>query len=566
MRATLIFVLLLTASFLLSQERFYASVDTKDIMVDKKFIVEFILENANGSNFKPPSFNNFIVLNGPSETMSRSISNGGVRNSLIYSYTLKPKKKGNLTIGAASIKTRGKTVKSKPLVVKVSKFRKLDYYVTMELSDSIAYMGQQILVDYKLYYETGLNIRSIEARSEDAFDGFYTTVINDYQSKPYKQVINGKEYVVQTIRKLALFPQTKGRFEIEAGKFAAFFPNTKRRGFYFDSFREENISTKPGVIDVKNLPSQEPFFSGAIGQYKANSTTNRSTISTDQSFTLNLTISGNGDPKLITPPPLNLSDSLEVYEHNLLQEIKFIDDGMQKHIATYEYLIVPQYVGKYNITPGLVYYDPDSANYRTAMGSNVFLNVVQGSGTGNRPTEITLSERADKMEPLIENMALAKPSKTLYNSYLHWILFGLLLLGFPFLVFYKSQQIKKSNIDPELIKSQKAQKIAEQKLATAKSFLDSNNQKPFYNEISNSLLGYASDRLKIPVSKLSVSNITQELEKLEISSALIDDVKEILQACEMSLFAGTSQESKMQTIFAKSKETIAQIELELSQK
>ena len=570
MRATFIFVLLLALSPVFSQN-FYASVDAKEILETSTLTIEFTIKNASGSSFTPPPFKNFNVLKGPSKSQQKSVINGKVSSSLSYTYLLKPKKRGTLSIGKATIKANNKVLSTKPFSIKVLKSDGKtkpgkDYYVTMELSDSIAYMGQQILVDYKLFYEVGLNIRSIEARNEDAFDGFYATVINDYKSKPERQIINGKEYVVQTVRKLALFPQTKGRFDIKEASFVVFFPQTKRRGFYFDSFKEEYVSTKAGVIDVRDLPSQKPFFTGAIGEYTVNSTTNKSTITTDQSFTLNLTISGNGDPKLITAPSLNLSDSLEVYEPNLLQERKYIDDGMQKHLATYEYLIVPQHVGSYTIKPGLIYYNPDSADYLLAEGSSVTLNVIKGSGTGNAPTDITLSERADKMVPLIENMALAKPGKPFYNSYLHWIVFGLMILGFPFLLFYKYLQVQKSNIDPELIKSQRAQKIAEEKLALAKSFMDANNQKPFYNEISNSLLGYASDRLKIPVSKLSSSNITQELEKLQISSSPIADVKEILQACEMALFAGTSQEDKMKIIFSKSKETLSQIELELSNK
>lgn len=570
MKKIFLFIFLFVTT-LASGQKFYASVDAKELLEDSYLNVDFTLENARGSNFKAPSFKNFTIVQGPRTSQQRTNRNGRVSSSITYSYTLKPKKKGNLSISAASINVKGKLLKTKPFTVKVLKSSAQnkagqDYYVTMEISDSIAYMGQQILVDYKLYYEVGLNIRSIEIKNEDSFDGFFVTPIKDYKSKAERIIINGKEYVTQTVRKLALFPQTKGKFDIRAANFVVFFPQNKRRGFYFNSFREEFATTKSGVIDVRDLPKSEPFFSGAIGNYKINSTTNKSTISTDQSFTLNLTISGDGDPKLITPPPLNLSDSLEVYEPNLIQERKFVDEGIQKHIASYEYLIVPKYRGKYQITPTLVYYNPDSASYKSAKGSSVLLNVVQGSGTGNSTTDITLSERADKMAPLIENMSLAKAPKPFYNSIYHWLLFFLLILGFPLLIFYKYIHVKKSNIDPELLKSQKAQKIAEKKLALAKSCMDSNEQKRFYNEISNAILGYASDRLKIPVSQLSSSNITQELEKLTITSGPIEDVKEILQACEMALFAGTSQADKMQTMYQKSKDTLSQIEIQLIQK
>lgn len=566
MRALLLFIFLMGFKQISAQQRFTASTDSKAISESSNVTVEFTLENARGSNFRPPEFENFTVLKGPRKSQQSSNVNGRLRSSLSYSYTLRPKKQGNLTIGYASIKVNGKWLKTKPLSVKVSKSTGREFFVTMELSDSIAHMGQQIIVDYKLHYKAGLNIRSVDLRREDEFEGFFVIPIKDYKSKPEKQIIDGKEYIVQTVRKLGLFPQTKGRFDVQAANFSIYFPQKKRKGFYFDSFKEEVALTEPGVIDVRDLPSQKPFFSGAIGQYQVNSTTNKSTITTDQSFTLNLTINGNGDPKLITPPVLNLTDSLEVYEPNLLQERKFIDDGMQKHIATYEYLIVPKKIGEYKITPQLVFYNPDSADYNVAYGSLVVLNVIPGSGTGNSTTDIILSERADKMVPLNDKMSLHKPRAPFFNSYFHWIAFSTLLLGFPLLIFFKYSKVKKSNIDPELLKSQRAQKIAEKKLATAKGFMDQNEQKSFYNEISKSLLGYASDRLKIPVSQLSSSNITEQLKNLNITEQLIENVKEILQACEMALFAGTNQVDKMNSIFQKSNDTISQIEIQLAQK
>ena len=84
--------------------RFSVKVSTDSVLFGNYFQVQFILENASGSEFTPPAFDEFEVMNGPNMSSSFSMNNGKITQSVTYTYYLKPKEVGNYSIQPASIK------------------------------------------------------------------------------------------------------------------------------------------------------------------------------------------------------------------------------------------------------------------------------------------------------------------------------------------------------------------------------------------------------------------------------------------------------------------------------
>ena len=131
--------------------------------------------------------------------------------------------------------------------------------------------------------------------------------------------------------------------------------------------------------------------------------------------------------------------------------------------------------------------------------------------------------------------------------------------------FIQNRNSKRANIDPETLRFEKAKALALSRLKEAKKHLDLNNSRAFYEEISKSIYGYASDKLKVPSSQLNSFNINLKLESLGLSSVSISAVDEILKACELALFAGSGQTDKMQVTYDKSLNIIEKVEQQLYQ-
>ncbi len=106
-------------SALAQEAKFTATVSKSTVALDSKFKVEFKLENAQGSNFQAPDFENFTLLGGPSTSSAMSIVNGEVTQSISYVYYLKPKEKGSFTLDAATIKAGGKALTTEAVTIQV---------------------------------------------------------------------------------------------------------------------------------------------------------------------------------------------------------------------------------------------------------------------------------------------------------------------------------------------------------------------------------------------------------------------------------------------------------------
>ena len=148
-----------------------------------------------------------------------------------------------------------------------------------------------------------------------------------------------------------------------------------------------------------------------------------------------------------------------------------------------------------------------------------------------------------------------------YGSTLFWILLGLPFLALGGLIFYKQQLVKDGKIDPIIKRRNKAQKVATQRLSKAQEHMDSSDSRQFYDEIAKTLWGYVSDKLNIPASELSKSNIREQLTTNNIDNQYVDQFLNILENCEMALFAGMDNSENMQKTYSTVEELLVKMEV-----
>ncbi len=554
--------------------KFYASADTKQIMLGSYFTASFTLENATGTNFKPPLFSNFNRLSGQNTSTSASAINGEWTRSITYSYILQPKKIGKFTIGSAKIKVGGKTFASKPLTIEVIKPKNSSAStqedLTEELGDKVfiraeintleAFIGQQLVLDYKLYTSVGLDNYNI--LNESAYDGFFAKAIRRYPSQVIKEVVNGKQYNTKIIRRVALFPQQAGTFDIEPAQISVSL-GTGRRFFFGNSFNAHELATNALSIEVKSLKNTPPDFSGGIGKYTTNAAIDKRQLSTDDALTLHLAISGTGDIKRIQAPALGLPDTFEVYEPRIIEDKSYEQDGVIIGKKTFEYLVLPKAAGKYILKPTFTYFDTDSMKF-VGLKPNAFnIFVRQGNKGDQTHLNPSLDNNGDQIRGIKASTALVRNHRSLFGTTTFWSLlcFPFLLLGGVFI--YKRIEEKRNGIDQVLLKQQRANKIAQKHLSEAHQHLKEQNPRSFYNGISRALLGYVCDKLKIPLSELTKNNVKEKLQSLNVSHQHINKFMQTIQTCEMALFAGKDNAEAMNETYQNALSSLSDIENEI---
>ncbi len=112
--STILFGFVMNLAVAQQDARFIIEVSSDSIPLGHYFEVKFILENAHGSYFEPPTFEGFTVVGGPNQSSSFSMVNGKVSQNMSYSYYLQPQEIGNYFIQPASVKVGDEILETQP--------------------------------------------------------------------------------------------------------------------------------------------------------------------------------------------------------------------------------------------------------------------------------------------------------------------------------------------------------------------------------------------------------------------------------------------------------------------
>ncbi len=573
-----IFFLFALQNLTVFAQQFTAFASDKEVTVNQPFEVSFTLKNVNGRNFTPPNFGTAKVVSGPSQSSSTTIVNGRQSSELSLSYTLIATKVGTLNIGAASIKAGSQTLRSNTLRLTVKEERKLDLtgkgelpdvFVRLEVDTEKAYTGQQVLLDYRLY--TAVDIQNINVVSESEYEGFFFETLRRFNKNQTRQKINGKEYVTQLIRRIALFPQQSGTYEIEPSQVTAQIVTGKRRsGFFtFSDTKPVYLTTESVTINVDALPASAapPTFTGAVGDdFEVDVNIARNTLTTDDAIALRMTIRGNGDIKRVQPPALDFGDNFEVYEPKVLQEENYENRGELYGRKIVEYLVLPKKPGRFQLQADFTYFHPDSTSYQTAFAKTPSITVKQGTNTGKKNINISPAEGIadNSLRPNKTTASFSQKGSPFFGSIFFWILTALPILGFFGALFFKKKEAEKNNVSVGEMKMREAVRVAREKLSAGNKFMEEGNSRAFYDEVQRAFLGYVSDKLQIPPAEMSKSNVQQKLQDLKVSETNIEAFIKILKTCEMALFAGMDNSTAMSETYQSAEQVIVKIEDELA--
>lgn len=520
-------------------QKFYAQTDARKIVEGSYLQIKFILENADGSSFRPPAFKDFDVVSGPSNSSSTSIVNGVMDKSMSIIYGLQPKTKGKFTIGPASIVVNGKQIKTQPVQIEVVQGSEKavaaggDFFIKTQITDTVTYVGQQLLLDYVLYVTK--DVRQVNFKTEPTFDGFYAEDIQLGRQTFSREIIDGVEYYARSIKKVALFPQQTGSYAISpvTVDLGIAKPNSSR-GFFFNTelIRKRVIASGKSII-VKDPPASSLPFTGAVGRYKMSASINKRTFSTDDAIVIMMEVRGNGDNKTVVPPKWDLPDGLEMYDPNVENDEVFRGQQGTTHRKLFEYLIVAKNPGIYQLKPSFTYFNTDSSDYVTLTQNLNTIRVVKGDNLA----EVAVTKERQTISGIYEKTTLKTPRNSLHHSPLHLFgLGGLTLLGLGLFILSKK---KEKDYDPVQQKKDQAQSMAQKKLAKAQAFITTNASKDFYAELTTAIKTYLDDKYDIAALHINKNELLAKTQT-HLTESQQDDLSTLLDRSELALYAPAS--------------------------
>jgi len=579
-----LFIILLLSSEIFPQS-FSASVRSTTVGIDDRFELSFTYSGDDINqlkNFQPPDLSDFIILSGPNISTSMQIINGVVSASQTQTYIIKARSLGNFTIPSASIEHSGNVYKSNPLTIKVIKGAAEKNQVEDEGVDvkeiaanvfvravpdkNRVYKGEQVIITFKLY--SRLSFTNIYYSKVSQQEGFWTEQIEtDPKGAPSIEVIDGKKFQVYLLNRIAVFPTKTGELVITPNEFKipVIIQKKKRGGgslfddFFNDPFFNRNeayeYTTKSNRVVITAIPLPEndvpENFNGAVGDYSIRSEINKTSTKTNDPVNLKIEISGTGNIALLNIPQLKLSSGFEVYEPKTADNISRI--GRISGTKTLDYLIIPRVTGKREIPPvEFSYFSPSKKSYVTLKTAPYNLTIGEGESDGKYfagKEEIRVLSEDIRFIKTSGNDIGKRSGLVLYRTEF-WIAALLPMFLFTGAVLWRKRN-EKLNANLDLLRYQKAEKVARNRFKTAKKYLINKEQVRFYSEIAQALFGYLEDKFHIPKAEFSLDRASYEMRNMNLSDEIIEKMKDCAEKCEFFRFAphkdGTEEMNKMYT-------------------
>ncbi|MGK0327506.1 BatD family protein [Polaribacter sp.] len=578
-----IFISILTLSVAAQQAALEVSVSKNKLGLNQRLRIEFSINKQGADNFTPPKFKNFKVIQGPSQSVSQSWSNGKVSFSQSYTYILKPKRKGELIINPASIYINGSAIDSK--MVKIIVLDPIDIpenpndpnyiaqqniHLIAEISKSRPYVGEGIYVEYRLYVSENVSVYDTSVTEAPQYNGFWNQEIK-ISGFPVKMgKYNGENYRYIVLQKALLIPTKTGKLTIDPMKMdivigvptgrADFFGNTITK-----NIRKEFASAKK-VVSPKNLPldGKPENFTGAVGQFQFDVSLSKDILKANESSQIKVAVSGKGNLKLFELPSVQTPSELEQYQPERKEKVRVATDGLIGSVSD-TYTVVPQYKGKYKIpSVSFSYFNPKTEKYATISTDGLFVDVTEGKKLVTNEATIVAKKNVvstGKNFRYIQTTTklVSNENADFYQSNLFYLLLLLPLALIPIgIIIAKNNEKRNSDVIGR--KQRKAEKLAKKYLSEAQKQLG--KKEAFYEALERALHNYLKAKLVVEIADISTENITKILQNRNVKKTTIEHFIDVLKASDFARYTPATN-TEMKAEFERAKKVIVELDKQL---
>lgn len=576
------------------------------VAVGDQFRLSYTVTTQKVRDFRAPSIKGFEVLMGPSRSQQSSmqIVNGvsTSTSSITFTYILMATAEGSFTIPGATITANGNQMVSNSVHIKVlpadqagassggnrnnsqqgnasrassgTSISNQDLFITATASKTSVYEQEAFLMTYKIY--TLVDLQRFDNVKLPDFKGFHSQEVELPNDRKWSlEHYKGRNYQTTVYRQFVLFPQQSGNLTIEPARFDASVAKATQVSDPFEAFFnggsnyievKKTLHTPSLTIEVKPLPSGKPDnFLGGVGEFSISSSINSTNVKTNDAVTIKLVISGTGNLKLIGDPEVKFPDDFEIYDPKVDNKFRLTNAGLSGS-KVIEYLAIPRNAGTFKIPAvKFSYFDIKSRSYKLLTTEEYELHVDKGEG--NAAQSIATFTNKEDLKILNEDIRfinqndvpLSQKGDFFFDSTIYWLFY--IIPGVIFMIFfiaYRKQIATNANVAK--MRTKKANKVAVKRMKSAGKLLSENRKEAFYDEVLKALWGYISDKLNIPVSRLSKDNIEEELCGYGVENELIKEFLVVLNDCEFARFAPGDDNQAMDKIYSASLAVISKME------
>jgi BatD DUF11 like domain len=563
-----------------------ATVDRSTVGLEDNFTYQLEVSGPVKNLPEPnlPDLSNFAIFSGPNVSSSFQIVNFDISASQTYSYVLGPKQVGKYEIPPAIVEYKGNKYRSNSVVVTVTKVSQNQPQTqrstrspqneNTDLSESLflkavpskssVFVNEQVNVSYKVYFN--MNIRSPEFIKLPETVGFWVEEYPITGDIPVSQeTVNGIQYNVAVIKKMALFPTKTGELSISPLQLRVHVQMQRQRrdpfnvfdDFFnspFDRMVSKELTSNSLTLNVRPLPeSGKPAdFSGLVGDFRLLADLDKTNIPSNEAISLKLKIAGTGNLKVLNQIAFEAPPSFEVFDPKVKDEINR-DGTYLSGSKEFEYIMIPRVPGEFQLKPvSITYFDPFQKLYRKLSSRPYELTVTKGKELpGNLATNYLSKEDVKLLGKDIHFIKEVEPDfvRMNYSPYTTmWFMLGILLPAIAVAgAFGYRNHLEKVSTNLEYARKRKAHKQARRQLKEANAYLKNHQHAEFYGEISRALMGYVADKTNRSAAGFIRDDVAEIMKTKEVDSDLVGEYFKCLDNADFRRFA-PSQNSEGEAV------------------
>ena len=580
-----LFALILTMSLACAAfaQKFEAQVEN----LGKYYRLSFTVASKDAEHFTPPSLADFEVLSGPAQSSYSSVQfvNGKVSHSesLSFTYIIRPKKNGHITIGPASVSVGGKTLRSNSVSLTATQasqssggrsgknqsggmvessgvqqsgtpVTKRDLFIDVTPTRTTVYEQEAVLLTYRIHVRLGVGLANTTLTRRPDFKNLISQEIpipgNEIQMS--MEYLNGATYRTGTILQYLVFPQKAGALTIPGLSFDCTVIQQDNSLDFADAFFngggsigvQVQRSVKPLTLTVKELPKPKPAaFSGGVGRFSVKGELLSPELRTNEPCTYRITVEGTGNMKLIATPSVTFPKDFDVYDPKTEEQTEATSEGLKGKL-TFDYTFVPHNKGDYEIPAvDFVYFSPEENRYVTLSTKPTKLHVLQGTRSAE-DAEREMELRNSDIRPIIAEADAQSESVLAWGSLIYWIL-HLLLAFIAFVVIKAVRKYMAAEADTVGRKRSKAVRTARKRIDAARKQLQAGEAVPAIGALRQALTGYVADTFNRAESELTIEAMTQLLQTKGIAQDTIERFAKMIADCDFARYAPQAQAATM---------------------
>ena len=376
---------------------FTADVDRTTLTMNDTLMLQLTFSGGRLS-IPQPSLSSIPGFRATFAGQSQNISyiNGQVTSQVVFSFALAPQSPGEHVIPAISMTVGGQTLTTNPIPIKVLSGSAgpapaggntqdtgvahggRNLFVTTTVDKKTVTVGEQLTLLFRFYSRAPL-------LSQPRYQPPDTTGFMSEDLPPQRQyvtILQGVRYQVVELA-TALFPTSSGKFTIGPAALECNvqdFSDPFGDGFFQNFFHQGQpvtLRSDPLVVSVQPVPEQgrPASFRGDVGRFDMTARFDKKAAQVHEPLTLTVTVSGEGNVKALSAPPLPEIKEFKTYEtlSSLNIEKKA---GRLQGSKVFTTVMKPEVSGELTFPAlSLSFYDPQARTFRTVSSQPLRVRV-----------------------------------------------------------------------------------------------------------------------------------------------------------------------------------------------